>query len=66
MLQEEWVELPVQVNGKVRDRVRVPADADREAITHAALAAEGVRAALGEKAPRQVIVVPGRIVNVVT
>ena len=54
---------PVQVNGKVRGRIEVPADAAEEAVRAAALAA--VAATLDGKEPRKVIVVPGRMVTVV-
>lgn len=64
-LVAETVEYPIQVNGKVRSRVTVPADADRDAVQAAALADEKVVAALNGGAPRKVIVVPGRLVNVV-
>ena len=64
-LVREEIELVVQVNGKVRSRIRVPADADREAIEQAALADERVRRFVGDGEVRKVIVVPGRLVNVV-
>jgi leucyl-tRNA synthetase len=64
-LVEETVEYPVQVNGKVRGRVVVAADADEQTVTTAALADEKVGAFLAGATPRKVIVVPGRLVNVV-
>jgi leucyl-tRNA synthetase len=64
-LEEDTVELPVQVGGKVRARITVPAAAESAEIEQAALADERVKAALGGKSPRKVIVVPGKIVNVV-
>ena len=64
-LVAETVEYPIQVNGKVRSRVTVPADADRDAVLAAALAEEKIVAALDGREPRKVIVVPGRLVNVV-
>ncbi|WP_072475358.1 leucine--tRNA ligase [Amycolatopsis australiensis] len=64
-LVEDSVEYPIQVNGKVRSRVTVPADASREAVQAAALADEKVAAMVGEGSPRKVIVVPGRLVNIV-
>jgi leucyl-tRNA synthetase len=54
---------PVQVNGKVRGRIEVPADASEETVRAAALAE--VAGQLGGKEPRKVIVVPGRMVSVV-
>jgi len=64
-LVSETIQLAVQVNGKRRDEIEVPADADEAAIRELALATEGVRRHLGDRAPRKVIVVPGRLVNVV-
>jgi leucyl-tRNA synthetase len=64
-LVAETVEYPIQVNGKVRSRVTVPADADQDQVRAAALADEKVVAALGGGEPRKLIVVPGRLVNVV-
>jgi leucyl-tRNA synthetase len=57
--------LAVQINGKRRDEIQVPADADDDAVRSAALAAENVRRHLAGQQPRKVIVVPGRLVNVV-
>ncbi len=57
--------LAVQVNGKLRDQIEVPADADEAAIRAAALASPNVQRHLGGRAPRKVIVVPGRLVNLV-
>ncbi len=64
-LVQDTVEYPVQVNGKVRGHITVAADADQESLQAAALADEKVRAFLGGAAPRKVIVVPGRLVNLV-
>ena len=64
-LVAETVEYPIQVNGKVRSRMTVPADADRAQVEAAALADEKVAAALAGGSPRKLIVVPGRLVNVV-
>lgn len=64
-LAEDSVEYPIQVNGKVRSRVTVPADADPKVIEAAALADEKIVAVLEGNSPRKVIVVPGKMVNVV-
>lgn len=64
-LVQDTAEYPIQVNGKVRSRVTVPADADRAAVEAAALADEKIVAALDGAAPKKVIVVPGRLVNIV-
>ena len=64
-LVEDTVEYPVQVNGKVRGRVVVAADADDDAVKAAALADDKVQAFLAGATPRKVIVVAGRLVNLV-
>ncbi len=64
-LVEDTVEYPIQVNGKVRSRVVVPAGADRDAVRAAALADEKIVALTGGAEPKKVVVVPGRLVNVV-
>jgi leucyl-tRNA synthetase len=64
-LQQDEIELMLQVNGKLRGSVTVPAGADKAAIEAAALASEAfLRAANGATA-KKVIVVPGRLVNIV-
>ena len=65
LLIQDTLTLAVQVNGKRRAEIEVPADADRSVIEEAALAAPAVARHVGEKTPRKVIVVPGRLVNVV-
>ncbi|HVX46280.1 MAG TPA: leucine--tRNA ligase [Mycobacteriales bacterium] len=63
LLVEDSIEIPVQINGKVRATVQVAADASRDAMEAAARA--GVSAQLEGKTVRKVIVVPGRLVNFV-
>jgi leucyl-tRNA synthetase len=63
--REDVIEIPVQVNGKVRDRVVVPAEASEEQIKSAALASEGVQKYLEGNEPRKVIVANKRLVNIV-
>jgi leucyl-tRNA synthetase len=64
-LVQDEVELMLQVNGKLRGAIRVPSDASREAIEAAALANEMfVKLSAGAPA-RKIIIVPGRLVNVV-
>ena len=63
--KEDSIELPVQVNGKVRDRIIVPVDASDEEVTAAALASENVRRFMEGKQPRKVIVAKGKLVSVV-
>ncbi len=64
-LVEDTVEYPVQVNGKVRGHISVAADAGADVLEAAALADEKVAAFLAGATPRKVIVVPGRLVNLV-
>ena len=65
MLARDTVEMPVQIGGEVRARIVVRADADSKSIEQTALAHEKVVACLGGKPPRKVVVVPGKIVNIV-
>lgn len=65
MLVEDTVTLPVQVNGKRRAEISVPKDMDKAEVEKIALAQDAVQRALNGGAPKKVIVVPGRIVNVV-
>jgi len=65
MIAEQTIELAVQVNGKVRSRILVPADADEQAVIDAALAANNVAAAVAGKRIIKQFVVPGRLVNIV-
>ena len=64
-LVEDTIEYPIQVNGKVRGRVTVATSATQDEVKAAALAEEKVAALLNGGEPRKVIVVPGRLVNVV-
>jgi leucyl-tRNA synthetase len=65
LLKDDAITLPVQLNGKKRAEVTVQADADTVAVEAAVRANEAVQRALEGRAIRKVIVVPGRIVNVV-
>jgi leucyl-tRNA synthetase len=65
LLVDEQVEIPVQVAGKVRARILVPADADPATIEALALADPAIVTALDGRTPQRVIVVPGRMVNIV-
>ncbi|MCC6368781.1 MAG: leucine--tRNA ligase [Bryobacterales bacterium] len=64
-LVEDTVEVVVQVNGKLRDRVTVAADADDETVIAAALASERVKEHIAGKQIVKVVVVPKKLVNVV-
>ena len=63
--KEDMIEIPVQVNGKVRDRVLVSAEADEDEIKSTALASEIVQKYMEGKAPKKVIVAQKRLVSVV-
>jgi len=63
--REEQVTLIVQINGKVRDRIEVPADMADEALKEAALASANVNRYLDGREPRKIIVVKGKLVNIV-
>jgi leucyl-tRNA synthetase len=64
-LRSDSVDYVVQVNGKVRGKIRVPADADRGAIEAAALSNRNVRRFIGDAQVTKVVVVPNRLVNLV-
>ncbi|MDO5289704.1 MAG: leucine--tRNA ligase, partial [Pseudomonadota bacterium] len=64
-LEKDEVELMLQINGKLRGSIHVPAGASKEAIEKAALASEAFAQHGGGAQPKRVIVVPGRLVNVV-
>ena len=64
-LQSATMTIVVQVNGKLRSKVELPADADESAVKTAALADEHVQKFIGEKEPTKVIYISGRLVNVV-
>jgi leucyl-tRNA synthetase len=64
-LVQDEIELVLQVNGKLRGSVTVPASADKAAIEAAALASEAFQKAANGAPPKKVVVVPGRLVNVV-
>jgi leucyl-tRNA synthetase len=63
-LEQSEIEMMIQVNGKLRGSVKVPKEADKAAIEAAALASEAVQKFI-EGTPKKVIVVPGKLVNIV-
>lgn len=65
MLVDDQVTLAVQVNGKLRDTLNAPRGLGREEAEALALASDKVQRQLGGAAPRKVIVVPDRLVNIV-
>src|SRR5258708_2410919 len=64
-LVQDSIELVIQVNGKLRGHLHVPATASREEITAAAMSHEAVQKFVGGQKAKKVVVVPGRLVNVV-
>jgi len=64
-LKSDVIELVLQINGKHRGSVQVPAGADKAAIEGLAVASEGAQRHLEGRPPKKVIVVPGRLVNIV-
>jgi leucyl-tRNA synthetase len=65
IVKEKEIELAVQINGKVRDRIVVLADADEEQIKQKALACQKVVSALAGKKTKKIIVIKSRLVNIV-
>ena len=65
MLVDDTVTLPIQINGKRRAEISVPKDMPKDEVEKLALATDAVQKALDGGSPKKVIVVPGRIVNVV-
>ena len=65
LAKEEELEIPVQVNGKLRGRIVVPADATEEFVLERALADEKVKSAIAGKQIVKKIFVPGKLVNIV-
>ena len=65
LLQRDTITLPVQLNGKKRDDIEVPRAATPAEVEAAVLNLETIRRALDGRAPKRIIVVPQRIVNVV-
>ena len=63
--KEDSIEIPVQVNGKLRDKIVVPAEAGEDQIKAAALASDNVQKYLEGKEPRKVIVANRKLVNIV-
>jgi leucyl-tRNA synthetase len=64
-LKQDEIELMLQVNGKLRGSILVPAKADKAEIEKIALASEAFEKFAGGASPKKVIIVPGRLVNLV-
>jgi leucyl-tRNA synthetase len=65
LTRADEIEVPIQINGKVRGKVRVTPDVTKENLEAAALADERIRSLIAGKQIRKVIVVPGKMVNIV-
>ena len=65
LLSDDTIIMPIQVNGKLRGQIEVRKDLEPSEIESFALAEAAVQRALNGAAPKKIIVVPGRIVNVV-
>jgi leucyl-tRNA synthetase len=65
LAKEDVIEIAIQINGKVRDKIEVPTEIEAEAAKAQALATEGIQRFLAGKTPAKVIYVPGRLVNIV-
>ena len=65
MLVDDTIELPVQVAGKMKGKVTMPADADEAVVKELVLADDKILAALEGRIIRKLILVPGRIVNLI-
>ncbi|MEX0766376.1 MAG: leucine--tRNA ligase, partial [bacterium] len=66
LVQDVTQTVIIQINGRVRDRITVPPDADRDTHVQLASARSRVRDAIGKRTVKQVVVVPGKVINFVT
>jgi leucyl-tRNA synthetase len=64
LAKEEEVEIAIQVNGKIRSRITIPADAEEAQVRELALADEKVKAAIAGKEVLKALVVKGRLVSI--
>jgi leucyl-tRNA synthetase len=65
LAREDELEIPVQINGKLRSLIHVPVDASKETVESAARADEKVQTALAGKTVVKVVIVPGKLINFV-
>jgi leucyl-tRNA synthetase len=65
LAKEDQITLVIQVNGKVRDRVPAPADVSEQQAREIAMTSESVARHLGEEEPKEIIFVPGKLINIV-
>ena len=59
------MEIVVQINGKVKDRLQVPSDLSKEELERTAMEQKNVAAAVGDRQVAKVIAIPGKLVNIV-
>ncbi len=62
---EDTIEIVVQINGKIKERLVIPSDASEDFVKETALSLESIQAVLDGKEPRKTIYVPGRLLNIV-
>jgi len=65
LLVESELLYPIQVNGKLRDKITLPADADKDTVEKAALESDKIQGYIEGKEIKKVIVIPGKLVNIV-
>jgi len=65
LAKEDEIEIPVQINGKLRGLIVVPADSSQQVIQERALSDPKIKAAIADKQIAKVIVVPGKLANIV-
>ena len=64
-LKSDTITIIVQVNGKLRSKLKLPVDTDRQGVEEAALADENVQKFTNNKPPKKMVYVPGKLVNIV-
>ena len=65
LLVEDEVEIPIQINGKVKSKIKVDSNVSDEALQEMALANEKIRSLLDSSTPKKVIIISGKLVNIV-
>ena len=65
LLVEDEVEIPIQINGKVKSEIKVDSNVSDEALQEMALANEKIRSLLDSSTPKKVIIISGKLVNIV-
>ena len=65
LAKEEMITLIIQINGKVRDKIEVETNISEDSAKETALSRDKIRGWLGDKKPKKVIFVPGKLINIV-